>query len=114
MFTLLQQLPDKGQKEPSNKKKGIAISGKESIPPNINVGRILNGIASVTTINAIAARPRQKATGTPISIVTTNTIDRVSIIYSLLLPAGLFPANVCLMIGSRKMIIRMDPTGIAR
>jgi hypothetical protein len=67
-------------------KKGIAIRGKESIPPNIKVGRILNGIGSVIRMKATPANPRQKATGTPNKMVTTNTSDRISIMKFSLLP----------------------------
>ena len=62
----------------------------------------------------VMAKPRQKETGTPSSIVTTNTIDSVSINHSFSFSAGLFSAQEFLMTGSRKTIIRMQPTGMAR
>ena len=65
-------------RSPAMMKKGMAIRGKESMPPNINVGRTFKGMDSVTKINATPARPRQKATGTPSKIVTTKTTHSVS------------------------------------
>jgi hypothetical protein len=57
-------------------KKGMAIRGKESIPENMSVGMIRRDSRPVIRRNANAARPKQKATGTPKKMVKKKAIKR--------------------------------------
>src|SRR4029453_5190101 len=71
--------PLRCMRSPAMMKNGMASSGKESMPPNISVGRTAIGTEPDSTINARPPSPRQKAMGTPSVMVSAKTTMRSAI-----------------------------------
>src|SRR5438874_7782990 len=69
----LGRMPQRCMTSPAMTKNGMASSGNESIPENISVGSTAIGTTPDNKMNASPPSPRQKATGTPSTIVTAKT-----------------------------------------